>query len=348
MQLKNRIETFCALGRNLESFICNFELKNESEENDAFAYALRQAWVANPWFTIENQLFALKQWSKALTANNINKWLSGYTLETIKPKTVGIVAAGNIPLVGFHDLLCVLLSGHRAKMKLASDDAVLMQYVIEALFDINPEMKQFIEVVDKLQTYEAVIATGSDNTARYFHHYFKNTPNIIRKNRTSVALLTGNESPEEIACLCDDIFLYFGLGCRNVTKLYVPKNYDLDILFNAFYKYKNIINHHKYANNFDYHRAIYLMKKEPFLENGFVLLKEEKNLFSPISVLHYEEYTAPQEALKSIDSVKEKIQCIVTHLPLSFSQAIAFGSAQTPQLWNYADGVDTLKWLSKI
>ncbi|MBV7439876.1 acyl-CoA reductase [Weeksellaceae bacterium TAE3-ERU29] len=347
MHLGNRIKTFSLLGLNLESFIKNYYDDCLTPAQEEIAQTLKLAEIKNPWFTIENQLYALSEWAEALKKENLEKWLSKYDL-SIKNKNVGIVAAGNIPLVGFHDLLSVVLSGNNAIIKLSSNDEVLMKYMIHYLYDIAPEFKEIIKITDKLKGYDAVIATGSDNTARYFESYFKDIPHIIRKNRTSVAILTGEETPQDLENLSNDMLRYFGLGCRNVTKIYTPKGYDLNTIFNSLFKWKDIINHHKYANNYDYYRTIYLMKQIPITENGFVLMTEDKNLFSPISVIFHEEYDNLITLIPQLKNLEEKIQCIVNKYVIPNLNTINFGEAQSPKLWDYADGIDTINWLNNL
>lgn len=347
MHLENRIKTFSLLGLNLESFIKNYNENCLTPAQEEINHILRQAKVKNPWFTIENQLYALAEWSEALKKENLEKWISKYDLST-KNKNIGIVAAGNIPLVGFHDLLSVVLSGNNAIIKLSSNDEILMKYMIHYLYDIAPEFKEIIKITDKLKNYDAVIATGSDNTARYFESYFKDIPHIIRKNRTSVAILTGEETKEDLENLSNDMLRYYGLGCRNVTKLFIPKDYDLNTIFESLFKWKDIINHHKYANNYDYYRTIYLMKQIPIIENGFVLMTEDENLFSPISVIFYERYEELNSLTERLKTIEDKIQCIVSN-PINFDlKTINFGEAQSPKLWDYADGIDTINWLNNL
>lgn len=345
MQTSNTKEAFSTLGNYIESFINNFNTSSHTEAQKKFNEKLQLAKAKNSWFTIENQLFALSSWSQALKAENLDKWLSQYNMkENSNYKTIGIVAAGNIPLVGFHDILTVILSGNKAQVKYSSKDDVLIPYLFDLLFEIQPCLKEFYERVDRLHDFDAVIATGSDNTARYFESYFKNVPNLIRKNRTSVAILDGSETQQELEGLAKDMLQYFGLGCRNVTKIYVPKDYDLDLVFNALFPWQEIINHHKYANNYDYYRTIYLMKVLPILENGFVLLKEDQGLFSPISCILYEFYEDKAEVKKQLSLNASKIQCVVG----KGSDEIPFGDAQTPELWDYADNIDSMKWLLNL
>ncbi len=300
----------------------------------------------NNWFTPENVQFALQGLIHYLEEDTFPKWAESYPTPS-QPKKIGVVMAGNIPMVGVHDLICVLVSGHFLQAKLSSSDSVLMKFLINALLAIEPQLSHRIEIVEQLKGFEAVIATGSDNTARYFEYYFGKYPHVIRKNRTSIALLHGEESKEDLANLGKDIFTYYGLGCRNVTKVYVPDNYDFTLFFESIERFKKVFEHHKYVNNYDYNKSIYLINKINHLDNGFLLLVDNPSLFSPISVLHYEKYTSFNDLLKNLELHKEKIQCIVgnsKHLPYS----IHFGQAQTPSITDYADGIDTMEFLSNL
>ncbi|CDF79157.1 acyl-CoA reductase [Formosa agariphila KMM 3901] len=255
--------------------------------------------------------------------------------------------AGNIPLVGFHDFISVLMSGHDVVVKQSSNDKHLLPYLAKYLEYVEPEFKSKINFVEgTLENFDAVIATGSDNTARYFEYYFKDKPSIIRKNRNSVAVLTGTETPEELEGLADDIFRYYGLGCRNVSKLYVPENYDFQGFFHAMYKWNHVINDHKYANNYDYNKAVYLMSEFEMLENGFLMIKEDKSFSSPIATVFYEYYNDVNELKTELISKKSDIQCIVSKDFIDYE--IVFGNTQSPDLWDYADNVDTMGFLLKI
>jgi len=251
--------------------------------------------------------------------------------------------AGNIPLVGFHDFLSVLITGNKVLAKLSSNDTVLLPFLAKKLIEIEPGFAELIEFTEeRLSNFDAVIATGSNNTARYFEYYFGKYPSIIRKNRNSVAILTGNETPEQLDALAEDIFRYFGLGCRNVSKLFLPKDYNFDPFFNAMYGWKEIINNNKYINNYDYNKAVYLMSNIELLDNEFLLLKEDNGFSSPISVVFYQYYESEDELRKYLSENKEHIQAIVSE------KDIPFGAAQKPQLWDYADGVDTVSFLLNL
>ena len=331
--------------QNINNLVRLGELLSKTEQfNDIFDKAEQQ----NSWFTRANVIFAFKSWSDALSENNVKQWLSQYQLpQTTSPKKILIIMAGNLPLVGLHDLLCVLVTGHKAIVKLSSNDCVLLPYLITQMKTFAPEWTEAVTFTnDKITEYDAVIATGSDNTARYFEYYFGKKPHIIRKNRHSVAVLTGKETPEELFALGKDIFLYYGLGCRSISKLFVPKGYDFNLLFQAIYPYKDIIQEQKYANNYDYNKAVYLMSLFQLLENGFLLLKEDEHYGSPIATLFYEYYTDVASLKEKLTTDAEKIQCVVAH---NFTtEEVAFGETQTPQLWDYADGVDTLNFLLKL
>lgn len=331
MQLQQRINGFVKLG----NFLSTEVFKNEELINSASAH--------NGWFTKENIIFALKGWSEILTEEKLNKWLSPYNFPEKQPKTVAIVMAGNIPLVGFHDFLSVLITGNKVLAKLSSNDTVLLPFLAKKLIEIEPGFAGLIEFTEeRLSNFDAVIATGSNNTARYFEYYFGKYPSIIRKNRNSVAILTGNETPEQLDALAEDIFRYFGLGCRNVSKLFLPKDYNFDPFFNAMYGWKEIINNNKYINNYDYNKAVYLMSNIELLDNEFLLLKEDNGFSSPISVVFYQYYESEDELRKYLSENKEHIQAIVSE------KDIPFGAAQKPQLWDYADGVDTISFLLEL
>lgn len=335
MTLEQRISAFVKLGNHLSNL-----------SDEAFETLALNARNENPWFTAENVKRSLTGITQYLNEDKLKQWTSTYTLAPKEPKEVALVLAGNIPLVGFHDLLCVLISGHHAQLKLSSKDSKLIQYLIKHLIWLEPTFEEAITIKEnKLENFDAVIATGSDNSARYFEYYFGKYPNIIRKNRTSCVILTGNESEEEIDALGEDIFSYFGLGCRNVSKAYVPNGYDLTKILSRGEAYKDIIHHHKYCNNYDYQKSILLVNLVPFLDNGFILLQENKKLVSPISVLYYEYYTDQADLENKLNNNKEKIQCMVgNNKPAS----IGFGMAQYPEVWDYADKVDTLKFLEEL
>ncbi|WP_282787322.1 acyl-CoA reductase [Flavobacterium croceum] len=314
---------------------------------DRMQFLIENAVSYNGWFTQEQVIYALSSWAESLTENNLNKWLAEYQFSTKEPKNVGLVLAGNIPMVGFHDFLCVLISGNTALVKTSSNDQHLIKLCADYLITVFPPFAHNIVFIEnKLENFDAVIATGSNNTARYFEYYFQNKPNIIRKNRNSVAVLNGKETQEDLENLGEDIFRYFGLGCRNVSKLFVPKNYNFDAFFNAIYKYKDCIEYQKYANNYDYNKAVFLMSLYKLLDNGFLTLKEDSSYSSPISSVFYEYYEDISEVQTKLEQEKEQIQCIVSNNLVKNS--IAFGTTQKPNLWDYADNIDTLHFLLKL
>lgn len=300
----------------------------------------------NGWFTKENILFAMKSWGELLTEDNLGRWLNVYDLSQNRPKKVALIMAGNIPLVGFHDFLSVLITGNRALIKLSSNDNVLISFIKDYLASIEPIFEELIEFSDgKMEGFDAVIATGSNNTARYFEHYFGKGPNIIRKNRNSIAVLTGKESTEQLKALGEDIFRYYGLGCRSVSKVFVPEGYDFDVFFKSIYAYHPIVEQNKYANNYDYNKAVYLMSEFKILDNGFLILKEDKSYASPIASLFYESYKGLSGLKKHLENDKNQLQCIVAGG--LFDNEIPFGKTQKPSLSDYADDINTVDFLLK-
>ncbi|WP_298556155.1 acyl-CoA reductase [uncultured Algibacter sp.] len=352
MQLQERIDAFVKLGDFLRQFSNEVIQKADNIEHnelffDGFKHQLKLAKESNGWFTEENISFALKSWSDALTLSNLNTWLKPYTINNIDSKQVAIIMAGNIPLVGFHDFLSVLICGHSVLVKQSSNDKHLLPYLAKYLEFIEPQLKGKITFTDaKIENFDAVIATGSNNTARYFEYYFKGKPSIIRNNRNSVAVLTGEETTEDLKNLSEDIFRYYGLGCRNVSKLFVPKGYDFKVFFEAIYHWHPIVEKAKYANNYDYNKAVYLMSEFDMLENGFFMIKEDKNFASPIATMFYEYYENASKLKETLEVKKEQIQCIVSHGFIK--KEIAFGATQKPQLWDYADDVDSVEFLLAI
>jgi len=333
MNLQQRIKAFSKLGK---AIIENKEKLKQGKQN--------------PWFTENNLEYALSEIGNSLSKENLEKWTEKYPdLQTEKKaKRIGVITAGNIPLVGFHDFLSVLISGHKFTVKLSSKDDKLMPEIIKLLIKIEPEFKDYIFISEnKLENFDAVIATGSNNSARYFEYYFGKYPHIIRKNRNSIAVLTGNETEKDLQLLADDIFLYFGLGCRSVSKLFLPDGYDLDNIFKNSLKYKDVINHNKYANNYDYNRAIYMMNLVEFKDNGIMLMKEDINMASPVSVVYYEYYSKIETVKQRLEIEKDKIQCVVAENKI-IPDAIHFGESQKPQLWDYADNVDTVEFLISL
>lgn len=343
MELKRRINALVGLSKFIAKPHNNNLLPNKENQLEPI---FKKTLAKNGWFTLENIQFALQKWSEALSEENLNQWISKYDFENKafkNEKTVAIIMAGNVPLVGFHDFISVLITGHRVLAKLSSNDNVLIPFLTEKLISLEPEFKNHISFTEeKLTGFDAVIATGSNNTSRYFDYYFGKYPHIIRKNRNSVAVLTGNETEEDLNLLADDIFRYFGLGCRNVSKLYVPEDYDFERFFKAIYHWKDIIHNHKYINNYDYNKAVYLMDELPLLDNGFLLLKEDSGFSSPIAVVFYEKYSALSDLKNVLEENSDALQCVVSK---NIPNALSFGKTQSPELWDYADGVDTIDFL---
>jgi hypothetical protein len=340
MLQSERLQTFVALGDFLRSADAQSEL----------ADVVRQANYRNNWFTPENSLNALRAIAdEFLTADKLTAWLRPYTTDSgPAARTVGVVMAGNIPAVGFHDLLCVLLSGHRLLAKLSSQDFVLIHYLIQKLIDINPAFGEWIEEADRLNAADAFIATGSNNTARYFEYYFGRKPHLIRKNRSSVGLLMGDEGEEEFLKLSHDISDYYGLGCRNVSTILVPEGYDFTPLLRTLEPQVSVyLNNHKYQNNYDYNKSIYLINAVPHLDNGYLLVTENDGLVSPISVLYYQTYRMQSDAEKWLSARANTIQ-VVASAQGWLAGSVPFGQTQLPGLADYADGVDTMKFLTTL
>jgi hypothetical protein len=344
--------SFVELGKFLSQFTLNEQIQqNDVRYNDLYfekfkdLLALSQS--HNGWFTPEQVYFAVQSWAEALKEENLNEWLLSYDLSDVKSKTVALILAGNIPLVGFHDFLSVLIAGHKVLVKASSNDQHLIQFLSNYLISVEPKLSYYISFTDgKLENFDAIIATGSNNTARYFEYYFKNKPSIIRKNRNSVAVLSGKESHADLVNLGEDIFRYFGLGCRNVSKLFVPKGYNFDAFFKAIYEFKDVIYYEKYSNNYDYNKAVFLMSNFKLLDNEFLTLKEDSSFASPISSVFYEYYEDVADLQKRLKNETEQIQCIVSNNLISNS--IPFGQTQRPKLWDYADNVDTLQFLISL
>ena len=352
MSIAQRKSHFIELGKFLNQFRRDGMVKQEDVKNneaffEGFKEQIERAIHYNGWFTPDNILFALEGWSASLTKPNLDKWLNPYSFESVKPKTVGIIMAGNIPLVGFHDFISVLIAGHKVLIKQSSNDMKLLPILAEYLISLDEDYKRKIEFTEnRMNNFEAVIATGSNNTSRYFDYYFANKKSIIRKNRNSVAILTGNETTAELEALGQDIFRYFGLGCRSVSKLYVPENYDFHSFYKALAPWESLMDHAKYANNYDYNKAVYLMSEFKMLDNGFLVLKEDQSFGSPIATLFYETYSNLEALQETIATNKENLQCVVAKNFMDTE--IPFGKTQYPQLWDYADNIDTLAFLENI
>lgn len=344
MNTENQVLGLIKLSDYIKAFLAK-KTEDHNEDDANIELLLKKSEIENPWFTVDNQKFALQQWADLLTEEHIKNWLGNYSTSAIS-KRVGLILAGNIPLVGFHDVLSVVLSNHIPVIKLSSKDKYLIPFLLRKWNEFSGDQVQF-EFVEKLENFDAVIATGSNNTARYLEYYFKNHLNIIRKNRTSVAVLKGDETDEELQLLAKDIFQYFGLGCRNVTRLFIPQDFVIDRLFENFLGFQDIINHNKYANNYDYNRAVYLLNQEKFWDNNFVMLKEDDKMFSPLSVINFSRYESLDDVKNFIAENEENIQCVVAKKELGLN-SIALGEAQNPGLDTYADNVDTMKFLELV
>jgi hypothetical protein len=344
---ENEISGFVQLGKLMsalgnEEIWTNYSIGATEIEYQKLQGIIGKQFVLNGWFSKENVLQSLLSLGNQLTENNLNNWLKDYTYSN-SPKRIGIIMAGNIPLVGFHDFLCVLLSGNSVVAKLSSDDNTLLPALAEQLIQYTPSLKERINFsFGKLGEIEAIIATGSNNSTKYFEQYFGHYPHLFRKNRTSIAVLTGEETKEELSALGKDIFSYFGLGCRNVSHLLIPKDFNLNRFFEAIVDYHPIVNHHKYANNYDYNKAVYLMNLMELLDNNFVLLRESEELFSPLSMVHYQRYETKNEIESYLKLQSDNLQAIVGH------NYIPFGEAQAPKLNDYADGIDVMLWLNNF
>ncbi len=336
MNLSQRKEAFIALGQYL---------RHLSADTLEEWYVRTRA--ENTWFTPENIQLALNGVINYLDSEALTAWTDKYQLDNLQSKIVGVVMAGNIPLVGFHDFLAVLMAGHTIQAKLSSQDSFLLKKLIEALINIAPQFAEKIQIVQQLKGFEAIIATGSNNTSRYFEYYFGKYPHFIRKNRNSVAVLTGKETVEEMAALGSDILQYYGLGCRNVSKVYVPEGYSFTPLFDAMTAWSKVIDNHRYQNNYDYNKSIYLVNRVPHLDTGYLLATPDTRIASPISVLYTEEYQDLATLTTQLQAQEEQIQCIVAK-SLPQLRTVGFGQAQAPQLTDYADGVDTMLFLQNL
>ncbi|WP_316807131.1 acyl-CoA reductase [Pedobacter agri] len=317
-----------------------------SNPTDILGNAIYSAQSGNAWFTEDNIKKSMLSFSEMLNSEDIDHWFKNIEF-TSSAKKVGLILAGNIPMVGFHDVLCVLATGNIALIKLSSSDDQLIKAVIAELINIEPAFSEKIEYVERLKDFDAVIATGTNNSSRYFDYYFSKVPNIIRKNRNSIAVLDGTETKVDIENLGHDIFDYFGLGCRNVSKLYFPKGYDIANFYEGIAPFQPIINHFKYNNNYDYNKSIYLVNAAKHFDNGFLLLKEDEHLTSPLAVLFYEEYENLQLLNEKLQLQAENIQCIVSKAKLDLN-SFEFGQSQHPKLWDYADNVNTVAFLNQL
>ncbi len=338
MTLEDRINVLVELGHHIQT--------KEEELQPIF----RKTYLENKWLTENNCHKALNGIVEHfLQKDKLLEWTKQYQIsDVVQKKNVGLILAGNIPLVGFHDVLSVFVSGHNSNIKLSVKDKHLIPLLVKWMGAINPDTKPYFSFVEKLTTYDAVIATGSNNTAVHFEYYFKHVPNIIRRNRNGVAVIDGTESKETLLELGNDVFDYFGLGCRNVSKLYVPEDYDFNFLMETLHEFNELVLHNKYKNNFDYNYAIFLLNQDPFLSNGCVIVKETKDIATRIAMLGYEYYENESSLTAELTSRKDDIQCIVAQNEIEGLITIQPGKAQQPHLSDYADGVDTLSFLTGL
>lgn len=337
MQLSDRISAFA----NLSNYI--------DKNSEEILACIGKAKFANPWFTDESIWTALEAIKdNFLNENNLTKWLDNYELSHEPRKSVGLILAGNIPLVGFHDVMSVLLTGNKCLIKHSEKDAVLIPYLLNKLVEIEPRFKDRIEIQDRLKAFEAIIATGSDNTGKYFEQYFSRVPNVIRKNRNAIGVIYNDVNDATLKKIGSDIFKYYGLGCRNVSKLFFEESFKIDRLFEAVYEFKNIINHNKYKNNYDYSNALFLLNNEKFLTNNFLILRPQNNIASRISTVNFEYFSDTNKLVEVLNQNKSAIQCIVSSKPLPSIKTFALGEAQNPTLLDYADGVDTISFLINL
>jgi hypothetical protein len=354
MTLENRINALAELGTWLNNL-----------DDERIQTAIRRTTHNNSWFTPENQSLALSEIrDHFLDKNKLEKWLSKYQISDSKfqismntplkseiwnLKSVGLVLAGNIPLVGFHDILCVFAAGHISRIKLSDKDPFLLPMLLDKLKEIDPRTAEYFDTTtERLKDFDAVIATGSNNSARYFEAYFGKYPHIIRKNRNAVGILRGSETVEDLRCLSDDIFQYFGLGCRNVSKLYLPKGYNFNLLLETLHERNDLVLHDKYKNNFDYNFTILILNKIKYESNGCILMREAKEIASPISMVYYEFYDSLAQVKRDLAAKKDEIQLVVSPVKIPQLPTFKFGEAQKPSLSDYADGVDTMQFLISL
>ncbi len=338
LKIKERVDIIVAVGE---------QLKNH-KNNEEIQTAMSMAGSENQWFTEDNIKKSIKSITEKYTDSaKLHEWVTRYNLpENTEPKILGLLLAGNIPFVGIHDVIAGFISGHYLKLKYSDKDTYLMKMFVKLIVDQEPRAAVYFEEVERMNDIELVIATGSNNTARYFDYYFGKMPNIIRKNRVSVGVLGMDTSTEELKLLGEDVFSYFGLGCRNISKIYLPKGYKIEKIMEAFEDWKEWVLHNKYKNNFDYNYAIYLLNKVKFFTNGSLITLEDESLYSRISCLHFSYYETKEELSRELQEVEDQLQCVVSNVELEEIKTYGFGETQSPELWDYADGVDTMKFLA--
>lgn len=345
MTKEDRIEDLAKLGQRLHDILT---ADRGSSEQVALREMLQKANVQNPWFDEAMSSKALHAFLPWLKSAALKDWLGKYSLQHLKPSKIGIIMAGNIPAVGFHDVLCVLASGHHAVLKFASDDSILIPWLLGLLKQINPYWENQISIFEgKIPDVDAIIATGSNNSSRYFEYYFRHIPSLIRKSRSSAAILTGNEGSAWLEKLGEDIFTYYGMGCRSVSKLFVPEGYDFNTFFEAVFPFSSVTSNRRYFNNYEYYRAYYMMNLEPLLDNHFMLLKRDEGFASPPSVLFFEGYRSTEEVNLKLQQNASQVQCVVGDKLIS-PGALAPGLSQHPSLEDYADGTDTMAFLCSL
>jgi hypothetical protein len=316
------------------------EFMEKHETDEVWQQKKHEAEIKNPWFTQVNISKSINAWVDVLR-NDAKNWLGEYTIPKVfSSQKLGIIMAGNIPLVGLHDLLCGIICGYRVRIKASSDDEVLIKHIVGGWISANPVLIDRIEFSDNFKGLDAAIATGSNNSGRYFEYYFRNIPHLLRGHRNSISVVGENTSEEELTALGDDVFTYFGLGCRNVTHLLLPRGFDMVRLFHAWEPYAGLIHHHKYANNYHYHRAVLLMNLDKHLDNGFVILKEKEDVYAPVGMVGYSFYDSLEDVRQYVMQYENQIQVVT-----GFQSKVKFGKAQQPGLSDYADHTDTIKWL---
>ncbi len=338
---ENSIQAWTKVSEQIRMILDKSE---RSTFSDQWSNVCRQAEAENPWFAMDQLNQALQGISMLLDPEKLQAFANKYQ-NPVKgeSKEIGVIMAGNIPAAGFHDMLCVSLSNHQLSAKLSSSDKVLLPFIKSILMWADPIEGAKIRFVENLKDVDAVIATGSDNSARYFEYYFGKKPHIFRKNRNSVGIITGDENEYDLILLGRDIFTYFGLGCRSVSKLFVPEGYSFDSFFEAMLEYKAVMQHTRYMNNHDYQQALYLMNQETFLTNNFLIAKEDNRISSPVGVVYFEHYQNQESLQSKLESIDDKLQCMVKK-----GGEINFGQAQMPRISDFADGVDTMEFLSKL
>ncbi|MDR2963957.1 MAG: hypothetical protein LBU90_10060 [Bacteroidales bacterium] len=341
MKIQQRIQAFAALGSRLQALV--------AQPTENFERMLRKTEAQNPWFTHANSVKMITNVAEMLTEEGLQRWISSYNFPEKQAKTIAVIMAGNIPMVGFHDALCVLLSGNALTAKLSSKDAVLLPFVFELLVEIAPEFADYIHIeTHTLHHFDAIIATGSNNSARYFDYYFGKYTHIIRKTRNSVAVLTGSETAEEMSAVGRDIFDYFGLGCRSVSKLYVPRAYDFTKLFDAWEEFGDLAQHNKYMNNYEYNKSILLVSATPHFDTGYALFTEHTAYNSAIAVNHFEYYDALEQVSETLQHDADVLQCVLSNSAINGVKILPLGTAQKNTLFDYADGIDTLEFLINL